>query len=54
MEAKRKGAVPFCLTADSHSHDDLKQVCSDPGYAVVANIESLLSHIITLYRWPTG
>ena len=55
MEAKRTpGTVRFCLTAESYSHDDLKQVCGDPGYAVQANIESLPSRIITLYRWLTA
>jgi nitric oxide reductase activation protein len=54
VEAKRTGTVPFCLTADSYSHDDLKQECDDLGYAVQADIQSLPSRITTLYRWLTA
>jgi hypothetical protein len=54
VEAKRTGTVPFCLTADSYSHDDLKQECDDLRYAVQADIQSLSSRITTLYGWLTA
>jgi len=54
VETKRKGIVPFCLTADRYGHDYLKQMCDDIGYAVVPDIESLPSRITTLYRRLTA
>ncbi len=50
IEAKRKGIVPFCLTVDREGHDYLKKMCTDMGYEVVCEIESLPARLPALYR----
>ncbi len=42
--------TPFCLTVDRAGHDYLQQMCTDMGYEVVADIESLPRRLPTLYR----
>ncbi len=52
-EARREGMVPFALTVDRQGHDYLKQMCTDMGYEVVSDIESLPRRLPTLYRQLT-
>ena len=49
-EARREGMTPFALTVDRAGHDYLKQMCTDMGYEVVTDIESLPRRLPTLYR----
>jgi len=50
LEAQWKSITPFCLTVDRVGHDYLKTMCSDMGYEVVADIESLPKRLPALYR----
>ena len=52
-EARREGMTPFALTVDRAGHDYLQQMCTDMGYEVVADIESLPRRLPTLYRTLT-
>jgi nitric oxide reductase NorD protein len=49
-EARREGMTPFALTVDRAGHDYLQQMCTDMGYEVVSDIESLPRRLPTLYR----
>ena len=49
-EARRAGMTPFALTVDRSGHDYLQQMCTDMGYEVVSDIESLPCRLPTLYR----
>ena len=49
-EARRAGMTPFALTVDRAGHDYLQQMCTDMGYEVVSDIESLPRRLPTLYR----
>ncbi len=52
-EARREGMTPFALTVDRAGHDYLQQMCTDMGYEVVGDIESLPRRLPTLYRTLT-
>ena len=49
-EARRRNIVPFCLTVDRSGHDYLKTMCSDMGYEVLADIQTLPKRLPFLYR----
>ena len=49
VETRRKGITPFCLTVDRTGHEYLGAICTDMGYEVVADIESLPRCLPTLY-----
>ncbi len=53
VEARRKDITPFCLTVDREGHDYLKRMCTDMGYEVVWEIESLPKRLLALYRRMT-
>jgi nitric oxide reductase NorD protein len=50
LEAKHKGIVPFLITVDKDGNDYLKDMCSDIGYEIVSDIDSLPERLANLYR----
>ncbi|MEE8422445.1 MAG: VWA domain-containing protein [Dehalococcoidia bacterium] len=50
LEAKRAGITPFLITVDKEGHDYLGEMCTDIGYEVVSDIESLPRRLPSLYR----